>query len=288
MKSNSGVLKLVESTTIERSRSPVSQNRFSKEKFVTFLSVPSNLLVLSAIVSLIILVFHRRVGAILAVCSLAAFAISSLSPLGNMLLTPLEERFPEQVYPANIQGIIVLGGSYDTVSHGYMSTIVLEEDTEPLAVMVDLARRYPEAKIIFSGGTASSVPGPSEADIVKGYFVSFGIAPDRILTEGQSQTTEENARFTARLLRPTPSSHWLLVTSGYHMPRAMGAFRKAGFNVSAFPVGLRTHGWRDMWKPEAVATDNLRRVDIALHEWIGLIDYKLKGYSDCWFAAPTG
>ena len=52
-----------------------------------------------------------------------------------MLLTPLEQRFPEQVYPANIQGIIVLGGSYDTVSHGYMSTIVLQEDTEPLAVM---------------------------------------------------------------------------------------------------------------------------------------------------------
>jgi len=71
------------------------------------------------------------------------------------------------------------------------------------------------------------------------------------------------------------------------MPRAMGAFRKAGFNVSAFPAGLRTHGWRYMWKPEAIAEDNLRRVDIALHEWIGLIDYKLKGYSDQWFAAPT-
>src|SRR6478672_4779860 len=117
-----------------------------------------------------------------------------------MLLTPLEQRFPEQVYPANIQGIIVLGGSYDTVGHGYMSSIVLQEDTEPLAVMVDLARRYPEAKIIFSGGTTSSVRGPSEADIVKGYFVSFGIAPDRILTEGESQTTEENARFTDALV----------------------------------------------------------------------------------------
>jgi uncharacterized SAM-binding protein YcdF (DUF218 family) len=254
---------------------------------MAFLSVPSNLLVLSAIVSFAVLVFHRRAGAILAILSLAAFAISTLSPLGNMLLTPLEQRFTEGVYPANIQGIIVLGGSYDTVSHGYMSTIVLQEDTEPLAVMVDLAHRYPTTKIIFSGGTAPDVRGPSEADIVKDYFVSFGIAPNRILTESQSQTTEENARFTARLLRPTPSSHWLLVTSAYQMPRAMGAFRKAGFDVTAFPVGFRTHGWGDMWKPEAIAEDNLRRVDIALHEWIGLIDYKLKGYSDQWFAAPT-
>lgn len=253
---------------------------------MALVSVPSNLLALSAIVGLVVLAFHRRAGAIVAALSLAAIAVSTLSPLGNLLLTPLEQRFPQERYPANIQGIIVLGGSYDTVSHGYMSTIVLEEDTEPLAVMADLAHRYPNAKIIFSGGTAPSAPGPSEAAIVKPYFVSFGIAPDRIVTEGQSQTTEENAQFTARLLRPTPSSRWLLVTSGYHMPRAMGAFRKAGFNVTAFPVGLRTHGWRDMWRTEYTATDNLRRVDIAVHEWIGLIDYKLKGYSDDWFAAP--
>jgi hypothetical protein len=165
---------------------------------------------------------------------------------------------------------------------------VLQEDTEPLAVMVDLARRYPDAKIIFSGGTSRSVAGPSEAATVKGYFFSFGIDPDRILTEGQSQTTEENAIFTDHLLRPMPSSGWLLVTSAHHMPRAMGAFRKAGFNVSAFPVGFRTHGWRNMWKPETIAADNLRRVDVALHEWIGLIEYKLKGYSDQWFPAPTG
>ena len=143
------------------------------------LFVPSNWLVLSAVLSFGLLVFHRRLGAVLAVLSLAAFAISTSSPLGNMLLTPLEQRFPDGVYPANIQGIIVLGGSYDTVSHAYMSTIVLKEDTEPLAVMVDLARRYPEAKIIFSGGTSAGAPGPSEADIVRDYFVSFGIAPDR-------------------------------------------------------------------------------------------------------------
>jgi uncharacterized SAM-binding protein YcdF (DUF218 family) len=253
---------------------------------VAFFSVPSNWLGVSAIFSFVLLIFHRKAGVILAILSLASFAISDFSPLGNMLLTPLEQRFPEGVYPANIQGIIVLGGSYDTVSHGYMSTIVLNEDTEPMAVMVDLARRYPNAKIIFSGGTAPNVPGPREADIVKDYFVSFGIEPDRILTEDRSQTTEENARFTARLLQPTPSSQWLLVTSAYHMPRAIGAFRKAGFDVTAFPVGSRTHGWHDMWKTEAVAEDNLRRIDIALHEWIGLADYKLKGYSDSWFAAP--
>lgn len=254
---------------------------------MTFVSVPSNLLVISALFSLVLLIFHRRTGVIVAQLSLAAIVVLAFSPIGNALLTPLEQRFPEGEFPEGpIQGIIVLGGSYDTESHSYLSTIILEEDTEPFAVMVDLARRYPEAKIIFSGGTDPSTPGPSEASIVKKYFVSFGIAPERILIEERSQTTAENARFTADLLHPVPSARWLLVTSAYHMPRAMGVFRKVGFNVLAFPAGLRTHGWRDLWRVEAAATDNLRRVDIAVHEWVGLFYYKLRGYSDDWLAGP--
>jgi uncharacterized SAM-binding protein YcdF (DUF218 family) len=252
-----------------------------------FFFVPSNLLGLSACIALALCLFRLRAGAFVAALSCGAVAVVALSPLGNMLLTPLEQRFPQGEYPAYpIDGIIVLGGSYDTVSHPYLSTIVLQEDTEPLAVMVLLARRYPEAKIVFSGGTEGSGRAPSEASVVKGYFVSFGIEPDRILTEGQSQTTEENARYTANLMHPSPSSRWMLVTSGYHMPRAMGAFRKAGFNVSAFPAGMRTHGWQQIWRPQANATDNLRRVDIAVHEWLGLADYKLRGWSDELFPSP--
>ena len=254
---------------------------------MAFFLIPSNILALGAMLGFVLLAFRLRAGTIIASVSLAAIMIASLSPLGNILLTPLEQRFPNGQYPnEDIEGIIVLGGSYDTESHSYLSTIVLKEDTEPLAVMVDLARHYPKAKIIFSGGSEGPGDTVSEAKIVKGYFISFGIAANRIVTEGRSQTTAENARFTADLLHPAPSSRWLLVTSGYHMPRAMGAFRKAGFDVIAFPAGLRTHGWGEMWRPEDIAADNLRRVDIGVHEWVGLLDYKLKGYSNEWFPAP--
>jgi uncharacterized SAM-binding protein YcdF (DUF218 family) len=252
---------------------------------VGFLSVPSNVIAALAMLALVLFCFRCPIGAIVAPLALAAVVMATLSPLGNALLTPLEQRFPELSYPdQGIDGIIVLGGSYDTVSYAYASMIVLEEDTEPMAVMVDLARRYPHARIIFSGGTSPSWgPGPSEAAIVKQYFVSFGIAADRILIEERSQTTEENARFTADLIRPTPRSRWLLVTSAYHMPRAMGTFRRAGFNVIAFPAGARTHGWREMWWPATTATDNLRRLDVAVHEWLGLFVYRLRGYSSEWF-----
>jgi uncharacterized SAM-binding protein YcdF (DUF218 family) len=259
-------------------------------KAVSFLSVPSNVIASLAVLGLILLIFRRRYGSVIAAIALAALALGALSPLGNMLLTPLERRFPDMKYPdQDIEGIIVLGGSYDTQSHGYLSTIYLLEDTEPMAVMPELARRFPKAKIIFSGGTdPSSGPGPSEASIVKDYFVSFGIAADRILVEERSLTTEENARFTAQLMHPNSQSRWLLVTTAYHMPRAMGTFQKAGFDVIAFPVGLRTHGWDDLWRSGATATDNLRRVDIAMHEWLGLLSYRLSGYSSEWFPGNYG
>jgi uncharacterized SAM-binding protein YcdF (DUF218 family) len=253
-----------------------------------FLAVPSNFIACLLLAGLVLIIARLRFAAVVLCSGAGALCIATLSPLGNILLTPLEQRFPDTHFPdQKIDGIIVLGGSYDAVSHGYLSTIVLEEDTEPMAVMVDLARRYPKIPIVFSGGTDSSRPGPSEASIVKEYFVSFGIAADRIVTEGASQTTVENARFCANLLDPLPSSHWLLVTSAYHMPRAIGAFRKAGFHVSAFSVGARTHGWSEMWWPENTATDNLRRVDIAVHEWIGLAYYHLSGYSSAWIPDPN-
>jgi uncharacterized SAM-binding protein YcdF (DUF218 family) len=255
---------------------------------IGFLVVPSNTIASLAALGFLLLILRRRSATMVSGLALAVVVIATLSPFGNMLFTPLEQRFPYLAYPDQpVDGIIILGGSYDTVSHSYESEIVLHEDTEPVSLIPDLARRYPNAKVIFSGGTnGETATGLSEADYIKQVFISWGIPADRILTEDQSQTTEENARFTARLLKPTPQSTWLLVTSAYHIPRAMGAFRKAGFNVLAFPAGPRTYGWQEFWWPTSTATDNLRRVDLAVHEWLGLAAYRLRGYSDAWFPAP--
>jgi uncharacterized SAM-binding protein YcdF (DUF218 family) len=252
-----------------------------------FLSLPSNVIASLAVLALVLMVCLRPSGVSIAAVALVTLVAATLSPLGNMLLIPLEQRFPAARIPSQeIDGVIVLGRSYDSQSHGHLSTILLEEDTEPMSVIPDLAHRYPRARIIFSGGTDPSNPGPREAAVAKQYFTSFGIAADRISIEDRSLTTEENAQFTAALIHPTPSSRWLLVTSAYHMPRAMGAFRKAGFNVIGFSVGLRTHGWEELWWPARTATDNLRRMDIAVVEWLGLLTYRLSGYSDEWFPGP--
>ncbi len=253
-----------------------------------YLLAPSNLLTLSAVVGLALLFIWLRAGRIAIALTVVAFAVAALGPLGNILLSPLEHRFPERMYPARegLKGIIVLAGSYDEIRHPYLSNIVLEEDTEPLALVVDLARRYPDAKIIVSGGSTFAHQ-ISEASVMKEYFASFGIDPRRIVTEDQSLTTKQHAQFTADLLHPSPSSRWLLLTYGHLMPRAVGAFRKAGFDIFPFPIHLRTGGWNDMWKPDRTSSENLRKLDMAAYEWLGLVYYKLKGYSDELFPGPA-
>jgi uncharacterized SAM-binding protein YcdF (DUF218 family) len=243
---------------------------------------------LSAAISLALLFLRFRAGRIAMALTMAALAVAALGPLGNIVLSPLEQRFPEALYPPRegLKGIIVLGGSYDEIRHPYLSNIVLEEDTEPLALVVDLARRYPDAKIIVSGGSTFA-HHISEASVMKEYFAGFGIDPRRIVTEDQSLTTAQHAQFTADLVHPSPSSRWLLLTYGHLMPRAVGAFRKAGFNVFAFPIHLRTGGWSEMWKPDSTGAENLRKLDMAAYEWLGLMYYKLKGYSEELFPAPT-
>jgi uncharacterized SAM-binding protein YcdF (DUF218 family) len=239
-----------------------------------------------ALASLVLLWLHRPLGKKLGIAAAVSVVIAGLSPLGNMLLLPLEQRFPGLQFPdRRIDGIIVLGGSYDRI-RGYLSTIILDDNTDPVVVVASLSRRYPDAKIIFSGGTESSLIA-SEAATARQLFISFGVIPDRIVVEDQSRNTEENARFTARAIGPKPGTHWLLVTNAFHMPRAMGAFRKAGFDVSAFPVGWRADGWHDLFWPAPSATENLRRVDVATREWLGLAVYRMLGFSDDLFPAPA-
>ena len=167
-------------------------------KALAFFSLPTNVLLCLALVGLVLIGLRRPIGKTLTIAAAAAIGFAGLSPLGNMLLTPLEQRFAGMQFPdGQIDGIIVLGGSYDRI-RGYLNTVILEDSTHAMAAVPGLARRYPEAKIIFSGGTAEeNVHVPPEAIVARQLFISFGISPDRIIIEDQSRNTVENARLTA-------------------------------------------------------------------------------------------
>ncbi len=204
-------------------------------------------------------------------------------PANDWFMRPLENRFPPpRVLPARVDGIIALGGAVDperSAAHGMVS---LNDDAERLTAFVSLARLYPTAKLVFTAGSASIFPGrPKEADATRELFAALGMDATKIIFERESRNTYENAILSKPLADPKPGEIWMLITSAYHMPRAMGVFRQAGWPVVPFPVAYKT-GAGD--GPSLVA--HLRSVDRAMHEWFGLAAYRVLQRTDALFPEP--
>ncbi len=261
---------------------------FVISKLFWLVAEPINfILILGVLGVLLSLSPWARFGRGLAATAIILLAIAGFSPVGALLLRPLEDRFPPPAQMVAPAGIIVLGGALDADLTFARGVPTLLAPAARLTAGVALARRFPKARLVFTGGSASiSGKGASEAPAVRGLWLSLGVPADQMIFEEKSRNTWENAVFTRALVDPKPDETWLLVTSAWHMPRSMGIFRKAGFNVIAYPVDYRTYGdARDFWPPH-MALDELGMVDNAMHEWIGLAAYHLAGRTDAWFPGP--
>jgi uncharacterized SAM-binding protein YcdF (DUF218 family) len=262
---------------------------FALSKTIGYLVMPSNLLMAIGLIGLVLLFTRfRRLASWLIVTSLVLIALVGYSPLGRILLRPLEERFPPwDASRGAPDGIVVLGGAISPDISVARGVVALNGAAERITVTTELARRYPNARIIFTGGTASLDPeAPLEAPLAVKEFEALGIAHERITAEEQSRNTIENAVFSRLLAQPKLGERWLLVTSASHMPRAIAAFRAAGFQVEAYPVNWRTRGRRDAAELFASFPEGLTMTDYAVHEWFGLIAYWLTGRTSELFPAP--
>jgi uncharacterized SAM-binding protein YcdF (DUF218 family) len=157
------------------------------------------------------------------------------NPIGNLLMRPLEQRFPRADPAAfeKLSGIIVLTGG-----------------DKRLAEAGRLARANPKLPIVIGGAKGMSrVVGE----------LGGGIDSSRVLLETRSNNTYENALYSAEMIKPKQSERWLLVTGASHLPRAIGSFRRVGFEVEPWPVYDQT--------------DSSWLMSTALHEWLGLFAY---------------
>ena len=259
---------------------------FIASKALWFFAAPSALLMLGALIGAAF--SARRGGQLLALGCLAVLLVIGAAPTGALLIAPLENRFPAP--SANLPppyGVVVLGGAIDDEITRARGQTTFDEGAERLTEAAILARRYPSARIVYSGGSNSLLGRPSsEAEDARRLLVAMGVDPQRITLESRSRNTDENARFTAAIVHPESGQTWLVVTSAYHMPRAMGLFRKAGFAAIADPVDYRTEGGRSDWRLNVSLPRGPALFDLAAHEWVGLLAYRLTGRIDSWFPGP--
>jgi uncharacterized SAM-binding protein YcdF (DUF218 family) len=262
---------------------------FPLSKLLYFLVTPSNALTLLVIIGFgLVAAGWRRLGLALGGLGGVLLLVAGLSPLAGLVALPLEERFPAYaVDDRPVTGIIVLGGAIETRTSAERRQLAVNDAGERQIAMADLARRYPQSRLVFSGGSGSlGGSATSESEIVGRYADTMGLPRTRLILEDRSRNTRENALFTADMVKPKPEERWLLVTSAWHMPRAIGCFRQAGFSVTAYPVDYRTGGWGDALRVNGFASEGLMLLDLMAKEWLGLVAYRLAGYTDAWLPAP--
>ena len=262
---------------------------FITSKLIGALLRPDTWIVIALAVLVVALVTNRRRLALRIGSTMLALLVAlAILPLGDLLLQPVERTYPAHPPLDRVDGIIVPGGGEDVRTSTYWGQMQLNEGGERFTAALALARRFPQARVLFTGGSGAlrDLTGSetSEAAMAERFFLDQGIAPGRLLLEGQSRNSAENARLSLALAAPAAGETWVLVTSAFHMPRAMHSFETAGWTgLVPWPVDYRTSAFADGigWN----LTRNLQVLNIAVHELVGQFVYRLRA---SWGSAAGG
>jgi uncharacterized SAM-binding protein YcdF (DUF218 family) len=256
---------------------------FYASKLLSFATQPLAWVVLLLTLGLLCLPRRRRLGTGLCWAALITLGVTGWQTLPDALLRRLEAQYPTPQMAApgasleRYAGIIVLGGalepSYLWEDHGQ---VALNDAAERMTVPVALLQRNPHLRLLFTGGEGALLgEGLTEAGRAKLFFDSLGVPAQQVLYESASRTTHENALLSAQLPGVDPAQPWLLLTSAWHMPRAMATFQKAGWNVTAYAVDYST-GIQTRWTDYSLYK-GAKKWQMALHEMLGWWAYQVTG-----------
>lgn len=252
---------------------------FITSKIVWGILRPDTWIVLGAGVTLVALwCGRRRLSHLTASLTFVFVLLIAVVPVGDLIMSPLEERYPALPDVADITGIIVLGGSEQAGLSARWNQVVLNEGGERFIGAMTLARQHPQARVVFTGGSGAlgdaGITSGSNAAVAERFFIEQGLDPARLTLEGDSRNTAENAELSLALIEPEPSETWVLVTSAFHMPRSVASFRSAGWqNIVPWPVDYRSIGGGFGWD----LGRNLEVLNTAVREYIGLVAYRITG-----------
>jgi uncharacterized SAM-binding protein YcdF (DUF218 family) len=252
---------------------------FVLSKLLNVLTQPLAWVVALLLLGLLLQGRWRRAGLGLLWTALCVLLLQGWEPLPDALLRRLEAQHPAPAQPDLSQyvGVIVLGGSTESsyVWEGHEQP-ALNSAAERLTAALPLLQRARQLVLLYTGGEGELLAeGPSEAERARRFYAQQGLPPQRLLLEARSRNTHENAIFSTALPGVDRTRPWLLITSAWHMPRALGTFKKVGWNVTPWPTDYRT-GLATPWHQYSLS-QGAAKWQLALHELMGLVAYRLSG-----------
>jgi uncharacterized SAM-binding protein YcdF (DUF218 family) len=254
---------------------------FTIKKIISSFIMPfplCSILILAAV--LLYFRFNRRkAGLILGFSALALLVLLSLSPVSNALIRPLEGRFAAMTEVPDslndVQWIVVLGGGHTSDESVSITGQISSPALKRLMEGIRLHKELENSKLILSG---SGVYDPvSNAEMMKRIAIFSAVSAERIvLSEGPLDTGQE-AKAVAEMLGEGTAI--ILVTSASHMPRSVKHFESQALIVFPAPTdyhALKPQGKRPLRIPLPSAS-NLRKSEVALHEYLGTLWHKIGG-----------
>ena len=255
---------------------------FALSKILWVFASPSGLLILLLLAGLVLSASPRpcRARAGKRMSWLVAFCLLAIAffPVGSWALLPLENRMPYTPHD-QVDGIVVIGGDENPAITEHRNVPTALDSMRRFMTFMDLAKHYPNARLVYSGGEPFEHTGMQGAEVASAVLADLGVPDGGLIVEDKSRNTYENAVYSANIVAPTPDQKWLLVTSAWHMPRAIGCFRKAGWNIDPAPTGYFTDGEFHLFNMPSF-TDQMHQLTLAVHEYVGLLSYRLMGRID--------
>jgi len=226
---------------------------------------------------------RRRAGLarLLSGLGLAVLYVFSTEAVSSALMRAVEAGAVSTFRPdVTYDAVIVLGGGLDPAATEHSGRPEYTAAAERVLRGFELLREGRAERVLLSGGSLDPRPqAVVEADVVAKQLQAWGIPAERIVTEGRSRNTRENAVESERLVREHGWKTLLLVTSAAHMPRAAGCFAAVGLRPDMLPVDVRISSTplrRMSWLPRV---GNLGQSTEALRELVGRVVYEQRGWS---------
>lgn len=202
---------------------------------------------------------NLKVGRIFVIIGLVVFYLFSITPVADLLLSPLEKKY--DFIPAEDLGqadkiVLLLGGR--------------ESDVLRASEVLRISHLTNQKARVIISGTDPNNPKSEEAQAVRNFFTARGIPPENITIEGKSKNTYENVRNIREIIG---EQSFFLVTSAYHMERSIKEFKKVGANPIPAPIDFKTRGSYNLssYFPRAI---NLKNSELAIHEYFGILFYE--------------
>ncbi len=250
-------------------------NSFVVVKYLSLLLLPPASLALGTIIGVVLLALGwRRLGLAAILTAAIVNSVMAWPPLGDALLRYVEDqaRIAEKATPrCCYDAIVVLGGGIAPAIPPERDFPSLTDSSDRIWVAARLYRQGVAPRIIVSGGgflAANSGPATTEAEAMRRFLVELGVPDAAIVSEGNSDNTIENIRNVRAMVQDKPVA---LVTSGYHMPRALRIAKAAKLNVAAFPTNFHAlRSTRPPWENWLPTLEGMGETILALHEIAGI------------------